>query len=488
MPRSGEALREGRVLASAVRVFVALGLVIGLVSALADGAAASTKPSYHGRDFGGRPVAAGTVTSAPVGNVFSIATRFGATVTVDVTATTVYAERGVSSPTLDNVSAGELVAVFGSVAGTTVTATEVNIWAPRCDRGRPVAAGIVTSAPADGSFAIITISGARSTVDVTGSTNYFERGVSGASLDDVVPGVLVAVFGTTDGTTVTANDVLIARLMLHGHFLTAGVVRAAPTAAGFTVTSWGGTTVTVDVTATTVYAEYGASHATIDDVTKGDFVGVLSLDSGATVRATEVFIVQPSLILDLATAGIVRAGPTSTGFTIVAWNRKIVTVDVTPTTAYAEYGVSHATLANVKRGEIIAVFGTTSGTKVTATAVVIAGSLRHGLFGFGRRHHWGHRYGGFGFGWGRRHHGPGSGCSGPSGPSGPSGSSGPSGPSGVTGPSGSSGPSGASGPSGPSGASGQGPDGHWGHGPCHGSGHGHCRGRHNHRGHGHDKG
>jgi hypothetical protein len=169
-----------------VRVFVAVGLVIGLVSALADVAAASTKPSYHLGDLGGRPAAAGTVTSAPAGNVFSISTRFGATVTVDVTATTVYVERGVSSPTLDNVSPGELVAVFGTV-------------------------------------------------------------------------------------------------------------------------------------------------------------------SGATVTAAEVFIVQPSLILDLATAGIVRTGPTSTGFTIVAWNRKIVTVEVTPMTAYAQYGVSHATLENVSR-------------------------------------------------------------------------------------------------------------------------------------------
>jgi hypothetical protein len=59
----------------------------------------------------------------------------------------------------------------------------------------------------------------------------------------------------------------------------------------------------------------------------------------------------------------------------------------------------------VKRGEIIAVFGTMSGTTVTANEVVIAGSLGHGLFGFGRRHHSGHRFGGFGFGfgWGRRH-------------------------------------------------------------------------------------
>jgi hypothetical protein len=445
-----------------VRVFVAVGLVIGLVSALADVAAASTKTSHHWGDLGGRPVAAGTVTSAPTGNVFSISTHFGATLTVDVTATTVYAEQGVSSPTLDDVSPGELVAVFGTVSATTVTASEVNIWVPRSDHCRTVAAGVVTSAPTSGSFAITSISGAKLTVDVTATTNYFERGVSSASLDDVVPGVLVAIFGTTDATTVTANEVVIARLMLHGHFVTAGVVGATPTSTGFTITSWGGTTVTVDVTAATVYAAYGASHATLDDVTKGDFVGVLSMTSGATVTATEVFIVQPSLILDLATAGIVQTSPTSTGFTIVAWNGTIVAVEVTPTTAYAQYGVSHATLENVKQGEIIAVFGTTSGTTVTANEVVIAGSLGHGLFGLGRRHDSGHRFGGFGFGWGRRHPGPGSGCSGASGPS-VSGSSGPSGPSGETGRSGSSGPSGASGPWGPSVASGQGPHGH-GHG------------------------
>ena len=197
---------------------------------------------------------------------------------------------------------------------------------------------------------------------------------------------------------------------------------------------------------------------------------------------------QPSLILDLATAGIVRAGPTSTGFTIVAWNRKIVTVDVTPTTAYAEYGVSHATLANVEAGRDHR-------------------RLRHDLGNEGDRHRGRHR----------RELAARTVRLRPSAPLGPPvrwlrvrlGAETPRSGIGLLGaewafgaerferPIGSlrsdwavgiSGPSGASGPSGPSGASGQGPDGHWGHGPCHGSGHGHCRGRRNHRGHGHDKG
>jgi hypothetical protein len=129
--------------------------------------------------------------------------------------------------------------------------------------------------------------------------------------------------------------------------------------------------------------------------------------SDGTVTATEVVVCQPRVNRDYATAGTVQAAPTSSGFTVMTFNGATVTVDVTGTTTYAEYGVSNPTIDDVTEGEFVGVFGTTVGTTVTATEVVIAGSQRQGLFGFGQRLRLGHRFGDFGgFGFGRGQGGP----------------------------------------------------------------------------------
>jgi hypothetical protein len=320
---------------------------------------------------------------------------------VDVTASTTYAERDVSNPSLADVTQGELVAVFGTLSGTTVTASEVVIWVLRAGGFRPAAAGVVAASPADNAFPITTRSSTTLTVDVTASTTYAERGVSSPTLADVTQGELVAVFGTISGTTVTASEVVIVPPRPNHGFATAGVVQATPTSAGFTVLTWNGTTVTVDVTASTTYFERGVSAASLTDVTQGGFVAVFGTISGTTVTASEVVIVPPWPNHGFATAGVVQATPMSEGFTVLTWNGTTMTVDVTASTTYAEYGVSAPSLADVTQDEFVGVFGTTSGTTVTASEVVIVGSRAHGLFGWGGRFRSGRDFGGFGFGFGR---------------------------------------------------------------------------------------
>ncbi len=403
MPRFGEVLRHGRVLASVTRALVTVGLVVGLSATWSGVAAASAAPSHHGHGLGGGPVAAGTVASVPADNAFTITTHAGTTLTVDVTTSTTYVERGVSSPSLADVTQGALVALFGTISGTTVSATEVSIWVPKVASNQPVAAGTVASVPADNAFTITTHAGTTLTVDVTASTTYVERGVSSPSLADVTRGALVALFGTISGTTVSATEVSIAPPQPSRNFATVGVVQPTPSTTGFTIRTWNGTTVTVDVTASTTYVERGVSSPSLANVTAGESVAVFGTTSGTTVTATEVVIVPPPPPnRDLATAGVVQPTPSTTGFTILAWNGTTVTVDVTASTTYAEYGVSSPSLANVTAGEFVAVFGTTSGATVTATEVVIAGSKGAGLFGFGQPFHFGRGFGGFGgFGFGR---------------------------------------------------------------------------------------
>ncbi|HXZ83224.1 MAG TPA: hypothetical protein VED84_05695 [Acidimicrobiales bacterium] len=113
-------------------MFVTVGIVIGLTAAFCGAAYASGANLRHGSCRGGRHSVTGTVTSVPsdsttLPNSFSISTRSGSALTVDVTSTTSYVECGVTSPSLANVAQGDLVTVFGTTSGTTVAATKVVI-------------------------------------------------------------------------------------------------------------------------------------------------------------------------------------------------------------------------------------------------------------------------------------------------------------------------------------------------------------------------
>jgi hypothetical protein len=127
MRRSGEVLVRRRILVSAARAFLVVSVAIGLSVALGGAAGASRTRFHHGNGSDGRNGVEGTVSSAPSSDSFPITTRSGSSLTVDVTSSTIYLERGVTSPSLTNVAEGDVVAVFGTTSGTTVTATQVVI-------------------------------------------------------------------------------------------------------------------------------------------------------------------------------------------------------------------------------------------------------------------------------------------------------------------------------------------------------------------------
>jgi hypothetical protein len=115
----------------------------------------------------------------------------------------------VTSPTLGNIGAGDYVAVFGTISGTTVTATKVAIATPPASIGSFATAGTVQTTPSGGDFAIETWNHTQLTVQTNATTTYTERGASSASLTDVQIGENVAVFGTVSGTSVTATQIAI---------------------------------------------------------------------------------------------------------------------------------------------------------------------------------------------------------------------------------------------------------------------------------------
>ena len=154
------------------------------------------------------PVTSGTVASPGVtGSSFPVTTGGGATVTIDVTSSTAYREKGVGdSPGLDNVVVGDHVTVSGPVTSPgTVSAVTVNITLA-CAFGTVLAPGVTGS-----SFQIGAVSGGKGwnggkdgkdekagtvTVDVTSATTYTEKGVTSPGLTDVAAGDHVTVLGT----------------------------------------------------------------------------------------------------------------------------------------------------------------------------------------------------------------------------------------------------------------------------------------------------
>ena len=130
------------------RVSVALA-TSAVCAAVGAGLAAGAASAHHG-GFGRSdgfardvvPAAAGVVQTAPssTSNTFTVQTRDGAVVTVDLTSSTTYLERDVSDASLTNVGANDLVAVFGTVSGSTVTASQVVIKTAPSGSARPPSA------------------------------------------------------------------------------------------------------------------------------------------------------------------------------------------------------------------------------------------------------------------------------------------------------------------------------------------------------------
>ena len=121
-----------------LRVATTAGMALGLTVVGAGAAGAATNgtgsphahhtgmPGSNGSNGRGRPAVSGTV--ATVGaNSFTVTTRSGSTLTVDVTDATTYRDPGVTSPSFANVKVGETVVVFGTETSGTVAATSVGI-------------------------------------------------------------------------------------------------------------------------------------------------------------------------------------------------------------------------------------------------------------------------------------------------------------------------------------------------------------------------
>ncbi len=303
----------------AVRVASVAGLALGLAAggsavagATTSGSSGANSTSTGQPPTGGMPPNGGSPpavvgTVATVGsNSFTVKAKDGSTVTVDVSSSTTYRDRDVTSPTLANVTVGEMVAAFGTETSNTVTATSVDIGGPGGPGGHggpggspPAAVGTVATVGSN-SFTIKTKDGTTVTVDVSSSTTYRDRDVTSPTLANVTVGEMVAAFGTETSNTVTATSVDIGGPGGPGGH--GGPGGSPPAAVGtvatvgsnsFTIKTKDGTTVTVDVSSSTTYRDRDVTSPTLANVTVGEMVAAFGTETSNTVTATSVDIGGP---------------------------------------------------------------------------------------------------------------------------------------------------------------------------------------------------
>ena len=248
---------------------------------------------------------------------FTMTARHDTTFIVNVDTATEYRDKAVTDPSFANVCVGGLVAAKGSVEDTTVTASKVVVIPPRERKG---AFGTVASvngvsdpntcgtAGAAGSFTLTAHEGNEPfTVNVDTTTEYKAKDVTDPSFANVCVGGLVGAKGTVEDTIVTAAKVFIAPAkhddpgddQEHEHHHVFGLVASVngvsdPGTCGtdgatgsFTLTSWKGETLTVNVDANTKF--FGDSDPSFADVCVGGKVGAKGDVTDTTVAATDVF-------------------------------------------------------------------------------------------------------------------------------------------------------------------------------------------------------
>ena len=185
-------------------------------------------------------------------------------------------------------------------SATTPTLPPTRSQLPGGTLGGFAASGTVTSVDrSTGTFVVSEIGGSSVTVAVSGATTYESRAGTVSSFAQVVVGVRVAVRGSTSNGAVAAKSVVVAPASrFRGGFGGAGAPGAFGSVASvdasthsFTVTTRGGTTVVVDVSSSTKYANLSGSAASFAAVKVGSRVAATgTTTANGTVDATAVTI------------------------------------------------------------------------------------------------------------------------------------------------------------------------------------------------------
>jgi hypothetical protein len=167
------------------------------------------------------------------------------------------------------------------------------------------------------SFTVTTRTGTSVTVTVTSATEFSGSGLTG--LSSLKKGTVVAVYGSGSSSAITATRVLAGFGRLGGGGR-GGFAGGRPGAFGsitaigsnsFTVSSRGGTSQTVDVSAATTYTGSSGALAGLSALKTGEDVIVEGTTSGSVVKATSIRVIQPGAGGGFGGGGFGGGGSTS---------------------------------------------------------------------------------------------------------------------------------------------------------------------------------
>ena len=279
------------------------------------------------------------------------------------TSSTTFSETGTTTaPT--GVNVGERVFVqptTGTTSGaTTVTAQRVTVVLTQVS-------GTVQTV-GSGSFTVQTPGGLVTTVDTTGSTTYSENGTTESG---VTAGQSVTAFGAPDATDPSQLDARFVEIHTApttsgggwwhggrdfpgGPTPLSGTVASVATGS-FQLTETGGTTVTVDTSASTTFSETGTTTAPTG-VTVGERVFVQPT-TGTTSGATTVTAQRVTVVLTQVSGTVQTVG--SGSFTVQAPGGLVTTVDTTGSTTYSDNGTTES---GVTAGQSVTAFGAPDAT------------------------------------------------------------------------------------------------------------------------------
>jgi ribosomal protein L21E len=254
------------------------------------------------------------------------------------------------------------------------------------------------------SFVIREASGAHVTVDVTSSTAYKVGGGASTTFASLRPGESVAVIGASSPRAETAAIVVIGKAspgaagggvgvgfpggFAHGTFGT--VVSVDASGHSFELKPAKGAQLKVVVTSSTTFRDRSDSSAGLAQVKKGESVAVLGTTSKGVETSKTVIIGLPGGVgvgfpggFAHGTFGtVVSVDASGHSFELKPAKGAQLKVVVTSSTTFRDRSDSSAGLAQVKKGESVAVLGTTSKGVETSKTVIIG--LPGGAGGFPR--------------------------------------------------------------------------------------------------------
>ena len=200
---------------------------------------------------------------------------------------------------------------------------------------------------------------------------------AGMALGLTVGGAAVA--GAATSGTSTKHATHGAKRSAQGHVRPSVFGTVATVGANtFSVTTHEGSSVVVEVTSATTYHDHDVTSPSFANIKPGEMVAVFGTQTSGTVPATSVGIgtpggrwkhgggrgTRPSVFGTVATVG-------ANTFSITTHEGSSVVVEVTSATTYRDRDVTSPSFANVKPGEMVAVFGTETSGTVAATSVGI---------------------------------------------------------------------------------------------------------------------